>query len=119
MEENTELSENGSRLKKQIITDPATIRALFQKDKLQILNILLREAKNIQQLKEATKINPGTIKRNLDDLIGLNLVKEAGIKKSSYNITMKYYIATAEEFEFQFKLPVDDIQPYIEKYKKE
>ena len=115
MEQESEYKSSVSRDKKHVISDPETIRMIFQRDNLQILNILLREAKNIQELKEATGINPGTIKRNLDKLKIKHLVIEAGTKKSNYNITMRYYIASAEEFEINFNLPVEDIRPYLEK----
>jgi DNA-binding HxlR family transcriptional regulator len=107
------------RLKKKVLGEPAEIRMILQKDKLQILNILLKEEKNIQQLKEATGINPGTIKRNLDDLIKNNLVFESAVKKSDYNITMKYYLAVAEEFEIKFAMPVGDLSIFLAKYEKE
>jgi predicted transcriptional regulator len=87
-----------------VVTDPKVIRVVLHEQKLQILNILVHDMKNIQELKELTKINPGTIKRNLDELMEHGLIFIAAIKKSDYNITMKYYRATANHIEISYLL---------------
>jgi hypothetical protein len=89
---------------KIIVSDPKLIRIILHEQKLLILNEILREMKNIQELKEMTGLNPGTVKRNLDELIENQLVQIVAIKKSDYNITMKYYQAVAKEFEIHFTL---------------
>ncbi len=89
---------------KMVVTDPKVIRVILHEQKLQILQILLHEMKNIQELRELTQINPGTIKRNLDELMEYGLIFIAAIKKSDYNITMKYYRATANRIEISFQL---------------
>ncbi len=89
---------------KLVVTDPKVIRVVLHEQKLQILNILVHDMKNIQELKELTNINPGTIKRNLDELMEHGLIYIAAIKKSDYNITMKYYRATANRIEISYQL---------------
>ncbi len=95
---------NGGVRERLIVTDPKVIRVILHEQKLQILNILLHEMKNIQELKNLTQINPGTIKRNLDELMEYGLIFIAAIKKSDYNITMKYYRATANRIEISYQL---------------
>jgi len=98
-QENTEVHD------KLVLTDPKVIRVVLHEQKMQILKILLHEMKNIQELREITRINPGTIKRNLEELMAYGLIYIAAIKKSDYNITMKYYRATANRIEITFELP--------------
>ncbi len=93
-----------NRRDKLVLTDPKVIRIVLHEQKLQILNILLHDMKNIQDLRDITQINPGTIKRNLDELMEHGLVYIAAIKKSDYNITMKYYRATANHIDISFNL---------------
>lgn len=90
---------------KIIVSDPKLIRIILHEQKMLILNAILREMKNIQELKEITGLNPGTIKRNLDELMEFKLVQIMSIKKSEYNITMKYYQAVAAQFEIHFTIP--------------
>ena len=95
---------NGDVRDKLVVTNPKVIRVILHEQKLQILNILVHEMKNIQELRNLTQINPGTIKRNLDELMEYGLIFIAAIKKSDYNITMKYYRATANRIEISFQI---------------
>jgi len=106
MEEDPNKSGQDNRFvrDKLVLADPKVIRVVLHEQKLQILTILLRDMKNIQELREITQINPGTIKRNLDDLMEYGLIFIAAIKKSDYNVTMKYYRATAKRIEISFQL---------------
>ncbi len=106
MEENSNpLGQNTSGVRdKLVLTDPRVIRVVLHEQKLQILNILIHEMKNIQELRDLTQINPGTIKRNLDELMEHGLVFIAAVKKSDYNITMKYYRAAANRIEISYQL---------------
>ena len=101
--------------KKIIFTDPKIIRIILHEQKLQILNILLKEMKNIQELKDLTAINPGTIKRNLDELMEVGLVEVAETKMSNYNIKMKYYRAVGTQFELKFQLPLENLDEFFDK----
>jgi predicted transcriptional regulator len=87
------------------ITDPSLILVILHEKKKILLNLLFTRAMTIQDLKNATKINPGTIKRHLDDLTKHNLVYVEETKRNDYNIIMKYYRATARSFLINIRLP--------------
>jgi len=59
----------------------------------------------IQDLRQSIGLNPGTIKRHLDDLKLHKLVFESRIEKNDYNITMKYYRAVAKSFKIKVQIP--------------
>lgn len=88
-----------------LVTDPSLVLVILHEKKRQILNILLNEEMNIQDLKKATGLNPGTVKRHLDDLIKNNLVFISSIKINDYNIKMKYYRALAKKIKISITLP--------------
>jgi predicted transcriptional regulator len=87
-----------------VISDPNLICILLHEQKRQILSAIFSEMKNIQEIKAKTGINPGTIKRHLDELMVHHLVVIRDTKKSDYNITMKYYQAAAKRFEIKYTL---------------
>ncbi|MHA1730172.1 MAG: ArsR family transcriptional regulator [Promethearchaeota archaeon] len=94
------------------ITDPSIILVLFHEKKMELLKLLLEKDMNIQDLKKATGINPGTIKRHLDDpksgLIHYGLVFLSKIEFSeANNIRMKFYRATAKKFKINLTFPDD------------
>ncbi|OLS12614.1 MAG: hypothetical protein RBG13Loki_3759 [Promethearchaeota archaeon CR_4] len=104
-EDPSQVGQNNSLVReKLVLTDPKIIRVVLHEQKLQILNILLHDMKNIQEIREATGLNPGTIKRNLDELMEYDLIFIAAIRKSDYNITMKYYRAAANRIEISYHL---------------
>ncbi len=80
------------------ISDPEVVSVLFHKKKQAILKLLMRGEKNIMDLKKELKMNPGTIKRHLDDLRVKELVAEPRIVINKYGIKEKYYHATAKRF---------------------
>jgi len=93
------------KIKEEIkITDPSLALIVFHEKKKMILKMLLEKAMTIQDLKKATNLNPGTIKRHLDDLVKNELVFVAQVKYSDYNIRMKYYRATAKNFIINIKI---------------
>jgi DNA-binding transcriptional ArsR family regulator len=94
------------------ISDPKVIRIILHEQKMLILHELILNMKNIQELSDATKLNPGTVKRNLDELIENHLVHVAEVRKSEYNITMKYYEATMKKIKIRFDLPLEDVEKY-------
>ncbi len=59
----------------------------------------------IQDLRIATDINPGTIKRYLEDLQQHKLVFVESISENEYHIKMKYYRAIARSFVIKFRVP--------------
>ena len=50
---------NNDERGKMVVTDPKIIRVVLHEQKMQILNILIHEMKNIQELREITQINQG------------------------------------------------------------
>ncbi len=92
-----------------IITDPAVVVQVMHTKKQLILQEIFHEALTIQELRKRTGLNPGTIKRHLDDLILHQLVFVEREERNTYNILMKFYRTTAEKFIINFQLP-DDFQ---------
>lgn len=101
---NSSISKS-SKIKEEIkITDSSLALIVLHEKKKMILKMLLEKAMTIQDLKKATNLNPGTIKRHLDDLVKNKLVFVAQVKYSDYNIRMKYYRATAKNFTINIKI---------------
>ena len=106
MAQNSDNQGNASFPKNELIlTDPQIIRIVLHNQKLLILNQLFTEMRNIKQLKKITGLNPGTIKRHLDDLLVHQLVKIVSSQKTNYNITMKFYQAVAKKFMIIYQVP--------------
>ena len=82
----------------KLITDHEVVPILFHPQKQKILEFLLEKEMTIIDLKKATNLNPGTIKRHLTDLVKKGLAKQARTEINKYSITMKYYRATAKQF---------------------
>lgn len=88
----------------RIIANPNEILVVLHDQKMRILIELQKSMKNIQDLVDSTGLNPGTIKRHLDELINYGFVFVADIKKNDYKMTMKYYQATAKSFEIKYEI---------------
>lgn len=88
-----------------IIQDPELVIKVMHEKKQEILKILFEKALTIQDIKKQTKINPGTIKRHLDDLVEHGLVYVEFEERNPYNILMKHYRAKAKKFIINFILP--------------
>jgi predicted transcriptional regulator len=80
-------------------------QGLLHKDKNLIIRNLIEEEKKIIELKTLCKINPGTIKRHLDNLIELGLVSNPRININAKNIKEKYYRAVAKKFIIHIEIP--------------
>ncbi|MHA2362682.1 MAG: winged helix-turn-helix domain-containing protein [Candidatus Hodarchaeales archaeon] len=87
------------------ITDPETVPILFHEKKEELLALLVQKEMNIIELKNETKINPGTIKRHLNDLIEKGLIRQSREEKNIYGVLMKFYRATAKQFIVSIKWP--------------
>ena len=96
--EKSEDSEESDIPKTRVISDPSVVPVLFHKQKQLILNLLLEKEFNIMELKQETNLNPGTIKRYLDDLISKKLVVLTRKVQNEYGFFLKYYRATAKSF---------------------
>ena len=57
------------------------------------------------ELSNELKLNPGTVKRHLEELINDNLVQFSHMRKNKFNINMKYYRATALKYHFEWDWP--------------
>ncbi|UCE13910.1 MAG: winged helix-turn-helix transcriptional regulator [Candidatus Heimdallarchaeota archaeon] len=90
---------------KKVITDPSVVPVLFHKKKQKILNLLLEKEFNIMELKQETNLNPGTIKRYLDDLVSKDLAFLTRKVQNEYGFFLKYYRATAKSFIIHIKWP--------------
>ena len=99
------VQENFKRKKELILNDPEVISVFKSEGKQSILNILIREEKNIQDLKNALKMNPGSIKRHIDNLLELGLIVQTREDENSWGVKMKYYRAVAEKFTINYSWP--------------
>ena len=90
-----------TQIKEEIIlTDPVAVSVVFHEKKSRILKLLVKKEMTIIDLKHATGMNTGTIKRHLDDLLRCNLIYISKEQLSEYSIVMKYYRAVAKKFNF-------------------
>ena len=87
------------------VVDPDTIPVLFHEKKQEILKLLIQKEMTIIDLKKTTKMNPGTIKRHLNDLIDKSLVFQSRIEINKYGIKMKFYRATAKKYSIHISWP--------------
>ncbi len=88
-----------------IIEDPSTVSLLDHKKKQELLLLLIEKELNILQLSKATDINPGTIKRHIDQLSTANLVKISRIEQNNWGVKMKFYRARAKQFTVKYSWP--------------
>ncbi len=105
MIEGTESSENNSIMEEKTIINPNTVPILFHEKKQSILKLLIEKEMNIIDLKNVTKLNPGTIKRHINDLVTNDLAELSTEKVNKFGINMKYYRATAKKFLINIKWP--------------
>jgi len=103
---NTSTFKNDETIKlEKKITDPNAVPILFHEKKQLILKLLIEKEMTIIDIKNAIKMNPGTIKRHIKDLVENKLVKQSRIETNKYGIKMKYYRATAKRFIFNIEWP--------------
>ncbi len=88
-----------------VIKDPNVIPSFNHEKKQILLKILLREAKTIMELSNATGINPGTVKRHISDLQNKGIVVIARTQINQKRILLKYYRSAALHFIFHFEWP--------------
>jgi DNA-binding transcriptional ArsR family regulator len=88
-----------------ILTDPYAVPIVFHEKKGQILKMLIKKEMTIIDLKHATGMNPGTIKRHLDDLLQYEIILISKEQLSEYSIMMKFYRAVAKKFVFKIEWP--------------
>lgn len=87
------------------LAEPCAVPIVFHEKKGQILKLLIKKEMTIIDLKHATGMNPGTIKRHLDDLLQYDLILISKEQLSEYSIMMKFYRAVAKKFVFNIEWP--------------
>lgn len=92
---------SASRLMKdlEIITDPNTIKVLFDKIRaLIVFKYLVNEEMTVKQLADAIGKNPGNVLRHIERLKSVGLVQQVRTEKTTTGIVQRYYRATAREY---------------------
>ncbi len=83
----------------EIITDPNTIKVLFDKTRaVLVFKYLVNEAMTVKQLADAIGKNPGNVLRHIDRLKDAGLVRQVRTEKTNTGIVQRYYRATAREY---------------------
>lgn len=89
----------------EIIRDPSAVSSLFHDKKQEILKLLVEKDLNIRDIQNETGLNPGNIKRYLDDLLEKKLVVQSQTIKNEYGFIMKYYRAVSKKFIVNLEWP--------------
>ncbi len=89
------------------LTDFRAIPLLFHDKKEKLLKLLIDNKMNIIGIAKELKMNPGTVRRHLDDLISMDLVELIETVKNEYGQKEKYYRASAK----RFKVLIDFVWP--------
>jgi DNA-binding transcriptional ArsR family regulator len=83
----------------EIITDPNTIKVLFDKIRAQIVfKYLVNEEMTVKQLADAIGKNPGNVLRHIERLKSVGLVQQVRTEKTKTGIVQRYYRTTAREY---------------------
>ncbi|MGY5875359.1 MAG: ArsR family transcriptional regulator [Candidatus Thorarchaeota archaeon] len=83
----------------EIISDPKTIKVLFEPTRADIVfKFLINGSMTVKQLADALGKNPGTILHHIDKLKEVGLVVQERTEQTVTGIVQRYYRATAREF---------------------
>lgn len=99
------LSKKDLPLEEMVISDPNVVPILYHPEKQQILQILMKHEKTLRELSDELQMNPGTVKRHLNDLEDRNLIYLSNSIQNSYGIWQKYYQTTARRFVVHLEFP--------------
>ena len=83
----------------EVITDPNTIKVLFDKIRaIIVFKYLVNQEMTVKQLADAIHKNPGNILRHIERLKTVGLVKQVRTERTNTGIVQRYYRATAKEY---------------------
>lgn len=87
------------------ISDPEVLSLFKSEGKQSILKMLIQREMNIYDLTTLLKLNPGTVKRHLDQLLEYKLIEQTKEEENSWGVRMKFYRSVAKSFIVYFKWP--------------
>jgi DNA-binding transcriptional ArsR family regulator len=93
-------------LEELIVSDPGVVPILFHEQKQMILKLLVTQEMTIIDIKKQTNLNPGTIKRHLDDLLEFGLISATREEIGPNSILMRFYRAKARSFLVKIRWPL-------------
>ncbi len=83
----------------EIISDPKTIKILFEPTRAAIVfKYLVNDSKTVKQLSVALDKNPGTILHHIDKLKSAGIVIQERTEMTRTGIVQRFYRATAREY---------------------
>jgi predicted ArsR family transcriptional regulator len=83
----------------EVISDPNTIKVLFDKTRaIIVFKYLVNVAMTVKQLADAIKKNPGNVLRHIERLKSAGLVRQVRTERTNTGIVQRYYRATAREY---------------------
>lgn len=88
-----------------LVNDPQIIPLLLNDQKWLILEKLIQTPKTIRQLSDELHINPGTIKRHIEDLLVKRLIVPSKAEMNEHGITLKFYRAVAKKYIIHLEMP--------------
>ena len=83
--------------------DAAT--ALYHPIKSRIMEILVKKEASVYDITKETSLNPGTVKRHMEDLLKNDLIVLSREILNPYNMIVKLYRSAAKSFEIRLRWP--------------
>ncbi len=90
--------------KETVVDNPELIACLIHEKKNIIIKALISSEYTIRELSRETNINPGTVKRHINELEQVGLIKFVRQAKNEYGILLKFYRAISRKFIVKFEL---------------
>ncbi len=88
-----------------IINQPKVMKLFDHARMNEILGLLRVGDHTIMDLKEKLDLNPGSVKRYIDQLLHAGLIRPSKVEMNKFHIKLKYYRITALEFEIRWRWP--------------
>lgn len=106
MDTNNTTTNSEYKIKDEIILDNPEVITFFKSEgKQDILKILINQEMNLHEIRNTLKMNPGTVKRHLDQLLEFKLIEQTREDTNSWGVKMKYYRAVAKKFIIHYSWP--------------